>query len=80
MGDDSSFAQTRYAALTTAEQIKTACEQHPDRLGDEPFEMSIAEQLAPRLWLAIINPRVEEMMMGLALRKAVVGAIEELTA
>jgi len=74
------FAQNRYAALTTAEQVKAACEKHPDRLGDEAFEMSTAEQLAPRLWLAIINRRVEEMMMGLVLRKAVVSAIEEVTA
>jgi hypothetical protein len=74
------FAQNSYTALTTADQIKAACVKHPDRLGDETFDMSIAEQLASRLWLAIVNPRVEEMMMGLPLRKAVRGAIEELTA
>jgi hypothetical protein len=72
------FAQTNYAKLTTAEQVKTACLAHSDRLGDEEFEMSIAEQLAPRLWLAIVNQRVEEMMMGLELRKAVVARILEL--
>jgi len=42
--------------------------------------MTIAQQLAPRLWLSIVNPRVEEMMMGHQLRKAVLGTIDELTA
>lgn len=72
------FAQTLYTRLTTAEQIKTACEAHPHRLGDHEFDMSIAQQLAPRLWLSIVNPRVEEMMMGPKLRKAVIGTIDEL--
>ncbi len=74
------FSQGNFVNLTTAEQIKSACETHPDRLGDEAFEMSIAEQLAPRLWLAIVNRRVDEMNMGLELRKAVVGRILELAA
>lgn len=74
------FAQTSYKVLTTAEQIRLACEKYPERLGDETFDMSVAAQLASRLWLAIVNPRVEEMMMGLPLRKAVRGAIEELIA
>lgn len=74
------FAQTSYTALTTADRIKAACETHAYRLGDHVFDMSIAEQLAPRLWLAIVNPRVEEMMMGRMLRRAVLGAIDELSA
>lgn len=74
------FAQTAYTTLTKAERIKSACETHADRLGDHEFDMSIAEQLAPRLWLAIVNPRVEEMMMGRMLRRAVLGAIDELSA
>lgn len=74
------FAQTTYKTLTTAARISEACQTHADRLGDHDFDMSIAEQLAPRLWLAIVNARVEEMVMGLPLRKAVVGAIEELNA
>lgn len=71
------FAVTNYTALTSPAQIKAACEKHPDRLGSHSFDQSIAEQLAPRLWLAIVNRRVEEMMMGITLRKAVVGAIQE---
>jgi hypothetical protein len=74
------FAQTTYTQLTTANRIKTACEAHPERLGEHEFEMSTAQQLAARLWLSIVNPRVEEMMMGPKLRKAVVGTIDELTA
>lgn len=72
------FAQTNYTKLTTAEQIKAACEKHPDRLGDHAFDLSIAEQVASRLWLAIVNGRVQEMIMGVELRKAVVGRILEL--
>lgn len=74
------FAQTAYMQLTTADRIRRACETHRERLGDHAFEMSTAQQLAPRLWLSIINPRVEEMMMGPNLRKAVLGMIDELAA
>jgi hypothetical protein len=74
------FAQTNFLHLTTAEQIKAACDKHRERLGDEEFDMSIAQQLAPRLWLAIVNQRVDEMIMGLELRKAVVARILELAA
>jgi hypothetical protein len=72
------FAQTNYAQLTTASQIEAACAAHPDRLGDDTFDSSIAQQLEPRLWLAIVNSRVEEMIMGIELRKAVVARILEL--
>jgi hypothetical protein len=74
------FALNTYTQLTTAERIRAACETHVDRLGEHQFDMTIAQQLAPRLWLSIVNPRVEEMMMGQQLRKAVVGTIDELTA
>jgi hypothetical protein len=74
------FAQNMFTNLTTAERIKSACETHVDRLGEHEFDMTIAQQLAPRLWLSIVNARVEEMMMGHRLRKAVLGTIDELTA
>lgn len=74
------FSQTAYRELTTADRIESACKAHAGRLGGEEFDMSIAQQLAPRLWLSIVNPRVEEMMMGKVLRSAVVAAIEELSA
>lgn len=73
------FAQGNYVNLTAAAQVKAACESHQDRLGGEAFDESIAAQLAPRLWLAIVNRRVDEMIMGLELRKAVVGRIVELS-
>jgi len=72
------FAVTNYTRLLEPEQIQDACEKHPERLGDEAFDLSIAQQLAPRLWLAIVNNRVEEMIMGLELRKAVAERIVEL--
>lgn len=74
------FAQGSYGKLTTPERIATACDQHKERLEDHTFELSIAEQLAKRLWLAIVNPRVEEMIMGLELQKAVRAKILDLNA
>ncbi len=74
------FAVGNYTNLTTAGQIASACEKHKDRLGAHEFDPSIADQLQPRLWLAIVNSRVDEMIMGLELRKAVVGRIVELSA
>jgi hypothetical protein len=72
------FAQTNFAKLTTAEQIKAGCDKHAARLGDHAFDQSIAEQLEGRLWLAIVNQRVDEMIMGRELRKAVVAKIVDL--
>lgn len=74
------FAVTNYSHLTTARQIETACERHAERLGDHDFDAATAAQLAPRLWLAIVNGRVEEMIMGRELQKAVVCRILELAA
>ena len=54
------FAQTNFTTLTTAQQIEAACETHKARLGDHEFDVTIAGQLAPRLWLAIINARIEK--------------------
>jgi hypothetical protein len=72
------FSLGNYANLTTADQIQAACAAHPDRLGDEAFDMSIARQLEGRLWLAVVNQRVNEMIMGLELQKVVVARILEL--
>ena len=72
------FGQTNYTKLTTAGGIATACEAHSERLARHAFDGTIAEQLAGRLWLAIINPRVEEMIMGRELQKAVTAQILEL--
>jgi hypothetical protein len=72
------FAVTNYSKLVSAKQIAQACSNHAERLGEHEFDDTIAEQLAPRLWLAIVNSRVEEMIMGLELRKAVVQRMVEL--
>jgi hypothetical protein len=74
------FAQTNYVKLTTAAQVAAACGQHAERLGNHPFDPSIADQVADRLWLAIVNPRVEEMIMGSELQKAVAAKIIDLQA
>jgi hypothetical protein len=72
------FAQTSYTALVTAAQIASACETHRERLGEHAFDPTIAQQLESRLWLAIVNIRVDEMIMGLELQKAVIARILEL--
>jgi hypothetical protein len=72
------FAQTNFSKLTTSEEIKAACDAHSARLGTHTFDQSIADQLARRLWLAIVNSRVREMIMGRELRKAVAARLTEL--
>ncbi len=74
------FAQTNYVKLTTSDQVSAACNQHSDRLGDHTFDQSTADQLSKRLWLAIVNPRVDEMIMGRELQKAVTAKIIDLQA
>jgi hypothetical protein len=74
------FAVGNFAHLTTAGRIEAACEKHPSRLGGRDFDPSIASQVEERLWLTIVNSRVDEMIMGLELRKAVVAKILELAA
>jgi hypothetical protein len=72
------FAVTNYVNLTTEPQIRSACTRHAGRLGGQAYDESTARQLERRLWLAIVNPRVEEMVMGTELQKAVVSRIKEL--
>jgi hypothetical protein len=72
------FAVSRFSSLTTADHILHACAANPGRLGTCEPDRSIAEQLAPRLWIAIVNSRVDEMIMGLELQKAVVSRLVEL--
>jgi hypothetical protein len=72
------FALTDFAQLTTPEQIQKACAAFPDRLGNEPFDMANARALAPRLWVAIVNSRVDEMIMGPELQEAVAARIVRL--
>ncbi len=72
------FAQTNFANLTSAAEVANACTGHAARLGNHAFDRTIAEQLAPRLWLAVVNARVREMIMGRELRKAVAAKLVEL--
>ena len=65
------FAQSEYTKLTSVARIQRGCEAHPKRLAGETYDESIAKQLTERLWLSIINPRVEEMMPGTKIRQAV---------
>jgi hypothetical protein len=65
------FALNDYTNLTSVSRIRRGCQAHPTRLGGETFDGSIAEQLSKRLWLSIVNPRVEEMMPGADIREAV---------
>ena len=55
--------------LVTAEKIAEAFAAHEPRLGGHGFDETIAAELAPRLWLAVVNSRAEEMMMGLELKE-----------
>jgi hypothetical protein len=65
------FAQGDYRNLTNVSRIRSGCEAHSVRLGSETFDESIAGQLSDRLWLSILNPRVEEMIPGVDIRRAV---------
>jgi hypothetical protein len=75
------FAVTHFGNLTTAGQVEAACtnSDYAEHLGGHEFDPSVGQQLADRLWLVIVNDRVEEMMMGSAIRAAVVAKMDELT-
>jgi hypothetical protein len=62
------FAQRDYMKLTSVEFIQRACSEHASRLGGKQFDPKMAQVLSERLWLSIVNPRVEEMMPGMAIR------------
>jgi hypothetical protein len=73
------FAQTDYVRLTTASRVTRGCQAHPERLGEHRFDESIAEQLSERLWLSIVNSRVEEMMPGIEIRQVVAARFVEMS-
>lgn len=74
------FAQTNYSKLTTEGEIKDACtsETHKERLGGHDYDSDLGAELAKRLWLVILNDRMEEMIMGTELRKAVAARMAEM--
>ncbi len=72
------FLVTHYTELTTKERIVTACASHAARLGGQEVDEGIAGQLAERLWLSIVNPRIDEMIPGLPVRAAVAAKLVEM--
>lgn len=69
------FAQTRYPRLTSPETIKAAClaDRHVMRLDGRDFDDAVASELSRRLWVCIINPRFEEIIMGTRFRELIAG-------
>ncbi|MGH2864214.1 MAG: hypothetical protein ACRDJX_03075 [Solirubrobacteraceae bacterium] len=77
------FAVTNFAKLTDSETVAAACKAAPynKRLGSETYDAGLGELLAERLWLVVVNDRMlNEMIMGDALRAAVLGKMIELGA
>lgn len=75
------FAVTNFARLTDQTAIAAACssETHRHRLGTEVYDQELGDLLAERLWLVVVNDRMlNEMIMGDALRAAVLGKMVEL--
>lgn len=72
------FAQTHWGRLTSAPAIAAACEQHPRRLSSQAYDSAMGSALSPRLWLAVVHDRTNELIMGTELRKAVVGRLVEM--
>lgn len=60
------FSIGDWGKLCHWESIEAACSSvdHLPRLGNGSFDRDVAEALASRLWLSVVNGRVEEMMMG----------------
>lgn len=60
------FALGKFTKLTSADEIVNACRDNRflGRLNGEPIDDDLVDALAERLWLAILNSRVEEMMMS----------------
>jgi hypothetical protein len=71
------FSLSEWAGLCKFEAIQAACQdpEYVPRLGGKGFDADVARALAPRLWLSIVNGRVEEMMMGDELLGAVRAAM-----
>lgn len=60
------FSQSKFLQLCDAGEIEQACVRHDEYLAGRAFNHAFAETLARRLWLLIVNPRQEEMMMSRA--------------
>lgn len=75
------FAVTNFSKLTDQATIAAACsnEAHHRRLGTAPYDPALGDLLAERLWLVVASGRMlNEMIMGDALRAAVLGKMVEL--
>jgi hypothetical protein len=58
------FSQGKYLKLTEPPEIKAACKKHEALLGGEAFDQTLADTLAKRLWLLIVNQRQADMTMS----------------
>jgi hypothetical protein len=74
------FSQTSWTELTTTAAISDACDKHDGRLGGQTYDPELGAALSERLWLAVVQDRTEELIMGNELRKAVVGRLVEMGA
>lgn len=71
------FLVTEWAHLREWETIRDACQmaEHQPRLNGNALDESVARELASRLWICVVNDRVDEMIMGDELLKALRGAM-----
>jgi hypothetical protein len=60
------FSVSDWSQLKKWEMIRDACEENDLKplLGGEAFDNDVGRALAQRLWLSVVNDRVDEMMMG----------------
>lgn len=55
---------SEYGTLTEVAALKDACDKLPERVKSEDYDANIAQELAQRLWLLIVSPRLDEMRMS----------------
>lgn len=76
------FLVSRWTDLCSVDLIRESCleDRHKAILGEQEFDPDTAEKLASRLWICVVNDRIEEMMMGPALYRNLKGAMAGMSA
>jgi hypothetical protein len=57
------FSQTKWTRLTSRDEIRSALDEHPDVLGAAEVDEAIVELVSGRLWLVVLNPRQDQLLL-----------------
>lgn len=58
------FSTSKWSNLSSIESIEAAFNAHPDIVGNDTFDIKIAQKVEKRIWLIVTHPRQQEINLS----------------